>query len=104
MTETHPNPPQLGHVAALLESELNECHAAVMGAFRFAAEARNADTQLNVMKTATRMMQAAAQAAIALQRLRSPGTHHTVTVREGATVQEGGRVPTPEKSKTNGAT
>lgn len=100
MSETQPNPPQPTGVAELLENELYECHAAVMGAFRFAAEARDADIQLNVMKTATRMMQAAAQAAIALQRLRSPGTHHTVTVRE---VQEGGRVPTPEKSKTNGA-
>ncbi|HEY1630923.1 MAG TPA: hypothetical protein VGF56_06380, partial [Rhizomicrobium sp.] len=69
---------------------------------RFAAESRDAETQLDVMKTASRMMQSAAQAALALQRLRSPGTHHTVTVKERPDVGNGGGVPTPEKSKTNG--
>jgi hypothetical protein len=95
MTETTPDEPQLHHVANLLEAELEECHAAVMSVFRFAAEAGKADVQLNAMKAASRMMLSAAQAATALKRLRSPGTHHTVTVKEG-------RVPTPEKSKTNG--
>ncbi len=96
MTEAQQNPIRLTHVAELLESELRECHDAVMSAFHFAAQSHPAEMQLVAMKAASRMMQSTAQAALALQRLHNPGTHHTVTV-------EGGRVPTPEKSKTNGA-
>jgi hypothetical protein len=47
------------------------------------------------MKAASRMMQASAMAASALGRLKRPGTHHTVTVRDK------GRGPTPEILKTN---
>jgi len=47
------------------------------------------------MKTATRLMQAAAAAASALKRLHGTESFHRVT-----SAVEGG-YPTPEKSKTN---
>jgi hypothetical protein len=82
--------------AAQLAAQLGECHDAVMAVFKFAAGAPNADVQMNAMKTATRMMQASAAAAASLKRLKSLGTHHTVTV-----VREGEGTPS-QKSKTNG--
>ena len=94
--------PELERAATLLEAELDECHAAVMAVFRFASEHPDPKAQLEAMKAGSRMMQASASAACALKRLRSPGTHHTVTVESRPEAQEG-RVPTPENLKTNGA-
>ena len=88
--------PVLDQAMELLHAELCECHSAVMGAFRFAFENTDSRVQLESLKTASRMMQASAMAATALARLKRPGTHHTVTVREK------GRDPTPENLKTNG--
>ena len=88
--------PVLDQAMELLHAELCECHSAIMGAFRFAFENNDSRVQLESMKTASRMMQASAMAASALARLKRPGTHHPVTVREK------GRDPTPENLKTNG--
>ncbi len=102
MTNSNKVVPELNRVAALLEDELDECHAAVMAAFRFAAEHPDPKAQLEAMKAGSRMMQASANAACALKRLRSSGTHHTVTVRSDPAAEQG-RVPTPENLKTNEA-
>jgi hypothetical protein len=88
--------PVLDQAMELLHAELCECHSAVMGAFRFGFENGDSRVQLESMKIASRMMQASAMAATALARLKRPGTHHTVTVREK------GRDPAPENLKTNG--
>ena len=85
----------LDKAAQLLEAELLECHQSLMAVFRFAADHRDPKVQLESMKAASRMMQASAMAASALGRLKRPGTHHTVTVRDK------GRGPTPEILKTN---
>ena len=82
--------------AAQLAAQMGECHAAVMGVFKFAAGAPDMDLQINAMKIATRMMQVNAAAAASLKRLKSQGTHHTVTV-----AREGEGTPS-QKSKTNG--
>ncbi|HVP85265.1 MAG TPA: hypothetical protein VMS78_11125 [Rhizomicrobium sp.] len=100
MTSNTAVSPELNRVAALLEDELYECHAAVMAAFRFAETHPDPKAQLEAMKAGSRMMQASANAACALRRLRSPGTHHTVTVQSAPAAGEGGDT-TPEKSKTN---
>lgn len=86
---------ELEKAAQRLAAELAECHDCTMSVFRYAEEAKGYSVQLDAMKTATRMMQAQAAAALALQRLTSDNAHHTYTY-----VHEG-RPPTPEKSKTN---
>jgi hypothetical protein len=87
--------PALDKAAQLLEAELHECHTAVMSVFQFAYRHGDSKIQLEGMKAASRMMQASAAAASALARLKRPGTHHTVTVRDR------GRGPTPGNLKTN---
>ncbi len=89
--------PQLLEAAAMLQLEMEECHSAIMGVFRFASEDSRYPVQLEAMKAATRMMQANAAAITALQRLRQPGTHHTVTIRD-TQPKSGGGAP-PQKSE-----
>ena len=84
---------QIEMAAAWLDQELAESHNATMTVFNFAASINDYPVQLEAMKIATRMMQAQAAAALALQRLNSDYGHHTYTVRH-----EGG---SSEKSKTN---
>jgi hypothetical protein len=87
---------EIEEAAARLAAELAECHHCTMSVFHFAEELKsNLAVQLDAMKTATRMMQAQAGAALALQRLRSTNTHRTHPY-----VYEG-RPPVPKKSKTN---
>lgn len=88
-------PPVLADVAAWLADEIAETHAAIMGVHKFAAVDKDVQLQLNCMKTATRMMQAQAVAAMSLQRL-TGGKGTTVTI-----VHEKRNTPPPKKSRTN---
>lgn len=85
---------EIERAAQRLAAELAECHDCTMSVFRFAEGAKGYSIQLDAMKTATRMMQAQAAAALTLQRLTSDNHHSYTYVHEG-------RPPTAEKSKTN---
>ena len=98
--------PAIDRVSTMLLEQIDECHAAVVGIFRYASgPTMTADRQISAMTAATRLMQASASAASALKRLKGTESRHTVTVAPGETApkaEEGG-YPTPEISKTNGA-
>jgi hypothetical protein len=92
----------IAETTAQLEVQLDLCHAAATRLFERALKLLEpCNVPYDTMTLAARLMQANAQTALALQKLKTPGTHHTVTVR--APKAGRGKIPTPEIQKTNGA-
>ena len=92
--------PEASLAAAQLETQLGLCHTAATRLFERALKLMDpCHVPSDTMNLAARLMQVSTQTALALQKLKTPGTHHTVTVR----APKAGRVPTPEIRKTNGA-
>jgi len=74
----------------LLQEQIEECHYAAMGVFRYARDGvADPDLQMGAMKSATRLIQATASAASALKRLYGSESRHTVTVAQQK-AEEGG--------------
>jgi hypothetical protein len=86
---------QADTIAAMLRGQIDQCHAAIARVFEYAAGMDNIHYAHELMKTATRLMQASASAAVALKRLQGNESRHVVTV-----VREG-EEPTSGNAKTN---
>jgi hypothetical protein len=75
-------PDGLDDVAALLAEQLAACHAAAARCFAIANDEEDVElpARLDALKLATRLVQASAQAASAVKRIRGGQFHHHVTV------------------------